>query len=92
MSFANTSTLYTGNCFAYLVRPSRGVSVMVSSSNSCIGVFRIDFSRGFYFLVPFRSCLYSVRTVIELFKKRVIPVSTYEIVAYMLICYIFDCF
>lgn len=32
------STLYTGNCFAYRVRPSRGVSVMVSSSNSCIGV------------------------------------------------------
>lgn len=27
------STLYTGNCFAYRVRPSRGVSVMVSSSN-----------------------------------------------------------
>lgn len=47
MSSANTSVLYTGNCFAYLVRPSRGVSVMVSSSNSCIGVFQIDFSRAF---------------------------------------------
>lgn len=45
MSSANTSTLYTGNCFAYRVRPSRGVSVMVSSSNSCIGVFQIDFFR-----------------------------------------------
>lgn len=45
MSSANTPTLYTGNCFAYMVRPSRGVSVMVSSSNSCIGVFQIDFSR-----------------------------------------------
>lgn len=43
MSSANTSTLYTGNCFAYLVRPSRGVSVMVSSSSSCIGVFQIGF-------------------------------------------------
>lgn len=45
MSSANTSTLYTGNCFAYRVRPSRGVSVMVSSSSSCIGVFQIGFSR-----------------------------------------------
>ena len=39
------SSANTGNCFAYLVRPSRGVSVMVSSSSSCIGVFQIDFSR-----------------------------------------------
>lgn len=45
MSSANTYTLYTGNCFAYLVRPSRGVFVMVSSSSSCIGVFQIAFSR-----------------------------------------------
>lgn len=45
MSSANTSTLYTGNCFAYLVRPSRGVSVIVSPSSSCIGVFMIHFSR-----------------------------------------------
>lgn len=45
MSSANTSVLYTGNCFAYLVRPSRGVSSMVISSSSCIGVFQIDFPR-----------------------------------------------
>lgn len=35
------STLYTGNCFAYRVRPSRGVSVIVSPSSLCIGVFMI---------------------------------------------------
>nr|DAO11244.1 MAG TPA: hypothetical protein [Herelleviridae sp.] len=45
MSSANTPTLYTGNCFAYLVRPSRLVSSMVISSSSCIGVFQIRFSR-----------------------------------------------
>lgn len=45
MSSANTSTLYTGNCFAYRVRPSRGVFVMVRSSNLYIGVFQIGFSR-----------------------------------------------
>lgn len=45
MSSANIPALYAGNCFAYLVRPSRGVSVMVISSSSCIGVFQIDFFR-----------------------------------------------
>lgn len=44
MSSANTSALYTGNCFAYPVRPSGGVSVMVSSGSSCIGVFQTGFS------------------------------------------------
>lgn len=41
------STLYTGNCFAYRVRPSRLVSSMVISSSSCIGVFHIRFYRAF---------------------------------------------
>lgn len=60
MSSANISALNTGNCFAYRVRPSRGVSVMVSSSNLYIGVFQIGFSeasislyRGESIYIPF---------------------------------------
>lgn len=63
-----------GNCFAYRVRPSRGVSVMVSSSNLYIGVFQIGFSRASIFFW----------TVVKLFKKRVIFMSAYQMISYIL--------